>query len=561
MIPALLFPLANHLWQSTIIVALAGLLAFALRNNRASLRYGIWMGASIKFLIPFSLFIGVGSQLRWHSSQVAEPYALPAVVTQVSQPFSEPVAMRLLRDVPPEPSRIPATLFTLWISGFMVSVFLWFRSWYRIREAVNAASPLLMDLPNHVRTSVRVLGSAGFVEPSVFGLYRPVLLLPIALLHRLTPGQLQAVIVHELAHVKRRDNLTAAVHLLVEAIFWFYPLLWWVRKRLIDERERACDEEVLRVIAEPQDYAQGILTVCRFCMESSAICAPGVTGSDLRRRIENIMAPRMVRNMNVTKKVVLAAGGIVAVGLPFVVGVLDARQEPTSQLQFEVASIKPSPYKNNGAVGTRISGRQLISEHQPLAELILYAYDIKAYQLSGGPSWVYSRDLYGSDVYEVIARSGGESVPTPQQFRLMLQRLLWDRFELRLHRTTKKVPSYALVVSEKGAKLKEGVADPTVPRANWKSGGVAEEIDARDVPLTWLVNVLEVATGKPVVDKTGLKGTYMFQLRYASSDSPADSLAPSIYTAVQEQLGLNLKALDESFDMLAIDSVQRPSEN
>ena len=243
-------------------------------------------------------------------------------------------------------------------------------------------------------------------------------------------------------------------------------------------------------------------------------------------------------------------------------GVLNAsRLEPTSRLQFEVASVKPSPYKNEGSIGTRVSGNQLISQHQPLAELILYAYDIKDYQLSGGPSWVYSGDLYGSDVYEVLAKSGGESVPTPQQFRLMLQGLLADRFKLRLHSVTKELPAYALVISDKGSKLQPGAPDPTKPRANWNSRGVEEQIDALDVPLSWLVNVLQNATEKPVVDKTGLKGTYMFRLHYAGADPPADSLAPSVYTAVQEQLGLKLESVKEPFEALVIDSVERPSEN
>ena len=83
--------------------------------------------------------------------------------------------------------------------------------------------------------------------PGVFGIVRPVLLWPRDIETRLDDAQVRAILAHELAHVRRRDNLTAAVHMVVEAIFWFYPLVWWIGSRLVNERERACDEEVVRL--------------------------------------------------------------------------------------------------------------------------------------------------------------------------------------------------------------------------------------------------------------------------------------------------------------------------
>ena len=96
------------------------------------------------------------------------------------------------------------------------------------------------------------------------GIFKPVLLLPEGIAERLTPAQLEAILAHELRHVQRRDNLTAAIHMLVETIFWFHPLVWWIRARLMEERERACDEGVLRLGSEPQVYAESILKVCEF---------------------------------------------------------------------------------------------------------------------------------------------------------------------------------------------------------------------------------------------------------------------------------------------------------
>ena len=100
------------------------------------------------------------------------------------------------------------------------------------------------------------------LEPGVFGIFRPIVVLPEGIAEQLTTAQFEAVLAHELCHARRRDNLAAAVHMLAEALFWFHPLVWWIGVRLVEERERACDEEVLRTAADPQNYAEGIVAVC-----------------------------------------------------------------------------------------------------------------------------------------------------------------------------------------------------------------------------------------------------------------------------------------------------------
>src|ERR1019366_5322292 len=120
----------------------------------------------------------------------------------------------------------------------------------------RAATPLPLRLP------IRVMSSTARLEPGVVGIFKPVLLLPEGIAEHLTPPQLEGILAHELRHVQRRDNLTGAIHMLVETIFWFHPLVWWIRTRLMEEREGACDEEVMRMGREPQVYAESILKVC-----------------------------------------------------------------------------------------------------------------------------------------------------------------------------------------------------------------------------------------------------------------------------------------------------------
>ena len=103
------------------------------------------------------------------------------------------------------------------------------------------------------------------------------------------PPNSTAILAHELSHIRRRDNLTAAIHMAVEALFWFHPAVWWIKARLLEERERACDEAVLQSGNEAEVYAESILNVCRFYVESPLTCVSGVTGSDLKQRIVRIM--------------------------------------------------------------------------------------------------------------------------------------------------------------------------------------------------------------------------------------------------------------------------------
>ena len=114
-----------------------------------------------------------------------------------------------------------------------------------------------------VATPIRLVQTDSALEPGVFGVRRPILVWPRAIDERLDERQLATILAHEVAHVRRRDNLAAMLHMAVTAIFWFHPLVWWIGARLVDERERACDEVVVRLGSEPRVYAETILTTCR----------------------------------------------------------------------------------------------------------------------------------------------------------------------------------------------------------------------------------------------------------------------------------------------------------
>src|SRR6185295_17033775 len=120
----------------------------------------------------------------------------------------------------------------------------------------------------------------------------------------------------------------SAIHMVVEAAFWFHPLVWWIGARLIDERERACDEHVLRVCGAPQIYAESILNVCKLYVESPLACVSGVGGADLRKRVSAILVNRVGLQLSLARKVTLAIAAMLAIALPLGAGMLAQSAAP-----------------------------------------------------------------------------------------------------------------------------------------------------------------------------------------------------------------------------------------
>jgi len=573
--------LANHLWQSTMFACAMGLLTLMLRRNRAAVRHGLWLAASVKFLVPFSFLISLGSQVDWRTSTVVSEARL-VVVEQVSEPFAILASPARLLDKQPS-SRLPTVLFSLWLCGFAGSGLAWWRRWQQVHAAWSAASPLPLNLP------IPALSSSARLEPGVFGVFRPYLLLPEGLSEHLSPAQFDAIVAHELCHVRRRDNLSSAIHMVVEALFWFHPVVWWIRVRLMEERERACDEAVLRMGSDPQDYAEGIVTVCKFYLQSPLVCVSGVSGSNLTRRVEAIMRNRPAESISLGQKLLLCAAAVWAVTVPLMVGVMSAPSvyaqeavKPVPELvaasalpEFEAASIKPSAPDSSLRVNFAAGGKLFIT-NATLRFLIKVAYDIGDDQLAGGPGWIGSKRF---DLAATPEKSlGGDPKDlAPDQLlifhkpvRLRLQRLLADRFQLELRRESTHMPIFGLVVAKGGPKRLTATNSTGDPQLKFSNG----VLSAVGVDMATLAKFLsEGQTGRPVADMTGLKGRFDFHLEWAPDTSrnappgdgapnlqPADA-AVSIFTALQQQLGLKLEARTDVADRLVVGRAELPSAN
>jgi bla regulator protein BlaR1 len=546
--------MANHLWQSTLFGAAVWGLTLALRKNRAALRYWLWLAASIKFLVPFSLLVSAGSHMGWRPTPAIAPPRVAVVMTQIGQPFTIAPASA------PAPSVLPKLLMAVWFFGAGAGLLFWLRCLWRIRAIERAAAPLPLDLPIPVRSS------PARIEPGVFGIRRPVLVLPDGITARLTPEQFAAVLAHELCHVRRRDNLTAAIHMMVEVVFWFHPLVWWIRTQLAAERERACDEEVVRTAGDPQVYAEGILNVCKFYLESPAACVSGITGADLKRRIAEILSGQVAHSLTLPNKLLLATAAVAAIAVPLAIGVL--RAQTAAPLKFEVASVKAVDQPWLETRPTRSGGRVYWSTD--LQYVVGYAYKMQPFRISGPVPG--SRNIYRFDV-----KTNPDA--TDDQIRLMFRTLLADRFHMVSHIESKEANGYILSVAKGGPKIKEAKPDdPPPPLPEWSrnadiasfEGKIAAialtagvtAITGRRVSVFQFCEMLQRLLETMVWDQTGMKGNYYFALRYEREDAPAVTDLPTLFEVVQRDLGLKLEKHKAPVEVLVVDSIEEtPTEN
>jgi uncharacterized protein (TIGR03435 family) len=585
--------LTNHLLQSTLFALAAALLVFAFRKNEARVRYSLWLTASLKFLIPFSMLIALGSQIRWTSGahEIAARAASPDVVQTVER-FSEPFAVAIPAS-PQHADPLPFAIAALWFCGFACVMVLRLRAWRGMRLAIRRSQPLDLGLPIEARLS------SGVFEPGIVGLWRPMLLLPQGILERLTPPELEAVITHELCHSRRRDNLFAAIHMLIEALFWFHPLVWWIGARLLDERERACDEYVVSQGNQPDIYAEAILNVCKLYTESPLACVSGVTGADIRRRIEAIMSDRSFEGLSRAKKFLLAGAGMAALAGPVALGlligaanapVIHAQSSAATAISFDVASVKPlGEFDPRLLTGMRAyPGGRFVAKYF-LYPVIAFAYNLplnRSGRLSGISKEVgnrmYDIEATGRIPPGISARAGEDRV------RMMLRTLLADRFNMEIHKETKEMPVYVLVVAKGRPKLqkvdiaeKDCPAGPTLqapgvtpdPEAcHTFNGGQGRGLHGRAVTMADLASTLENYTDRPLLDKTGIRGLFHIETEPwqreprvgdpgAKAENGSELSELPTLSQVLGALGLKLETRTDKVDVYVVGHIEEPSPN
>ena len=317
------------------------------------------------------------------------------------------------------------------------------------------------------------------------------------------------------------------------------------------------------------------------------------------------MTNRVVRKLNLSGKLLLITAALLAVAVPVVFGLLRAtpsqagtqtQDAATTAFTYEVASIKPNKSGNN-MVRLMLPPNGLTGTNVTLQMLIKAAYGVEDNQISGVPSWLNSEryDIdakMDSSVADELRKLSEDQRKLERQ--RMLQALLADRLKLTVHRETKELPIYALVIAKNGPKLQEakpgdtyangikgpdGRSVPGMMRMTMGAGGKSE-LTVQGQPLASLARLLSGQLHRTVLDQTGLKGIYDYTLQWTPDQGPApmfkgteggqpgpdgapppESSGPSIFTAIQEQLGLKLESQKGPVEIIVIDHVEKPSEN
>ena len=309
----------NHLWQATIFFVIALLASLLLRRGPARARYVVWLAASIKFAVPSAVIIlalsGVG--IKVESIFDSSPSSTPTLhyITPVVSPVVMPAGyLTATRPAQPLESSVNEPLATtsgntlglvvciVWLLGAASFFYRWLKRRRQVSSAIEAGRIIRAGREWEALTKVTswlgitrridLIVTPEVSEPGVWRVFGPIVLLPEAISGQLNDEELETLMMHEMAHVLRWDNLVSNLNMVMCCVFWFNPIVWLIDTWLLKEREEACDDVVLRWSGAEEIYASSIKKIYRFCLSSRVSGLSAAGGSKLKHRLERIVANR-----------------------------------------------------------------------------------------------------------------------------------------------------------------------------------------------------------------------------------------------------------------------------
>jgi uncharacterized protein (TIGR03435 family) len=562
-VPVIVIALLNSLWQSGILAALVwAALKFARRINAAT-RYAIWwIVLAVVLVLPLAPRVQRPQVARAHGRRSANSIVDPYLKTPV---LVAPDAILTVQDEPS--ARWPVLILGVWAALLLYRLGQTGKSYLYLRGVKRRARVSTLPLPA-VPRSVRLLLSDEIDSPFAVGFVRPAIVLPASLPDELGQTEMDHVLLHEAAHIARWDDWTNLLARLLGAALALHPVVLWILSRIEREREMACDDWAVARIGAARPYAESLAHICELQWAyRKELLATGMLGwgSRIGGRIEMLLrrgrefSPRVsLARVSVSAAVLLAL--LVAASIaPRGIGL-------AQRLEFEVASVKLNTTNGTTDFVPRRSGDRVIIHNNQLGGVILYAYNVPFYRVVGE-----MRLPDGWNWYDIEARAPG--TPSDDQIRLMLQALLEDRFKLRVHRETREMAVYKLVIAKNGPKLKPAGAGfrPTVDGRPIRGNGIVAGVMGMDgqhligkgAAIAQLVNALSGPLAGPVVDGTGgIEGKFDFDVRFIRDDKPAPDgePGPDLPASLQEVLGLKLERSKAPIEVLVIDHLEKPSE-
>ena len=331
--------LADHLCQTTLFFLVVLLLTVALRRGPARIRYALWVIAGAKAAVPSASLAYLAERGGLHLSYFSQAVIPPehvvshsvtvfSRVTEHAVQLSYPVG-RLAQSSQVSPALYLA-LVSIWFLGFAGLLVRWWKRCEQLRVTIRAAEKLHsgreVETLKRVRSrlglkrNIQLIVSTQVPEPGVCGIHNPIIVLPQDLTRHLTDGELEVVMTHELVHIKRWDNLVSYCQMMLCSFLWFYPFIWIIDRKLLVEREQACDEDVLRFSPFSGDYTSCLWKVFRFCLGQNLAGASSAAGFNLKRRIEKIMSGKVQIKLSGWHRTLLAGSAVVMVLVSVVTG-------------------------------------------------------------------------------------------------------------------------------------------------------------------------------------------------------------------------------------------------
>jgi uncharacterized protein (TIGR03435 family) len=501
------------------------------------------------------------------------------------------------------PISLTRILSVIWIAGVLASAFRGLATVIAVRRFARTTSlandARLSDRVRHLCTLVGVRGSVTIrispdqMIPVTWDIRKPTLLLPVEALSW-HDARLDAVLVHELAHVQRLDILALAAGRIAAALFWWHPLIWIALDRASLEREKACDDVVLACGSSPSAYAAELLDLVRFfrfAAPPASVALPVARRSHLERRIAAILTTRCDRRLHSRSSVAVAA--LLALTLlPLGAASLDVRRSG-----FDAVSVTRNnsgdltfahdPHArmstSSGGICTQwgsipLTDTCVVMTNMSLREMVQFAYSPSGLipprpLIFGGPVWI------DTDHFDVVGRINGTvalRTPRDDEMAPRVRTLLSDRFQLALHHESRDVPIYALRrdSANAGVGIPPATAhclDATDRFLKAMSSSVQrrlpEEVDrgclhqmgggyirSGAITMPQFAMALSNRFNRIVRDETALTGTFQLNLTW-----PAESPA-SIFTAIEQQLRLRLVPANAPADVLVIDRARFAQE-
>jgi bla regulator protein blaR1 len=564
--------------RTSLIAVAAALVLTAMRIRTAPARHAVWAGVVLT-MIALPAWVAWGPKARvpilppeTRATAVVIPVGSAPVLATVETPSARPAPQR------------PAWSWAILPGGIYFA----------------GGFALLLRLAVGTVRAKRLRADSCFV-PVTVGFFRPRIILPEGAADW-PRARLDAVLLHEREHARRRDPLFQWIALLNRALFWFHPLAWWLERKLSGLAEEACDAAVLAKGLDAREYSEVLLDLARSVERAGArveVMGMAMPGAFLPQRIRRIMGAAPVARVSPPRMMCAMAACAVAAAI-FGAATL-VRAQPSAGRKgaaspvFEVASVRPAdPGSGGGGFKSKdgkAGGAFTGVEHNRFGwKETLYGFVLRAYgiqgcgvmiheearcaQLSGGPAWI------NEDRFEIQAKmpEGTPEYTLPQftsarapQLQQMLQALLADRFKLKLRREKKEVPVYALTAAKTGTKIRPaaGTGEPAIM---FNAGEPVEsnrvKMTVKDTSMQELASAFGNILGRPVLDRTGLKGKFDFTMEYEKDAEPPDSAiamatlgGPGLFKALESQAGLKLESTKGAVEVLVIDHAEKPSGN